>query len=252
MPDISGSVQFMDDRRSKNVMRYLQALHQRRDISEYLKKLKCRTLILVGDQSPFHREAVHISHAMNRRYNALIEVCWISITPRILDISCTVFPSDWISSTLFARVSIIECLFYKVLWALDVFVAGWRMWVISNGGAATIHAGANWALPDRLRVLSTPVAVADIQPQESSQSSMHGSGASVIRRPGPKAEAHQDERIIVTCALGTKLQCKVRTVIRFSLIAFTISYVLRIQVSRRVYHSSSCASLARWAQYMRT
>jgi pimeloyl-ACP methyl ester carboxylesterase len=65
---------FMEDRRSKNVMRYLQALHQRRDISETLKKLKCRTLILVGDQSPFHREAVHISHAMNRRYNALIEV----------------------------------------------------------------------------------------------------------------------------------------------------------------------------------
>lgn len=65
---------YMDDRRSKNVLRYLQALHQRRDLTENLKKMKCRTLILVGEQSPFHREAVHISNAMNRRYNALIEV----------------------------------------------------------------------------------------------------------------------------------------------------------------------------------
>lgn len=68
------SVQSMDDRRSKNVMHYLQAVHQRRDLTESLKKLKCRTLILVGDQSPFHREAVHISDAMNPRYHALIEV----------------------------------------------------------------------------------------------------------------------------------------------------------------------------------
>jgi len=65
---------YMDDRRSKNVLRFLQALHQRRDLTENLKKMKCRTLILVGEQSPFHREAVHISNAMNRRYNALIEV----------------------------------------------------------------------------------------------------------------------------------------------------------------------------------
>lgn len=64
----------MDDRRSKQVMHYLQAIQYRRDLTENLKKLKCRTLILVGDQSPFHREAVHISDAMNRRYNALIEV----------------------------------------------------------------------------------------------------------------------------------------------------------------------------------
>jgi len=56
-------------------MRYMQAIHQRYDLTEHLKNLKCRTLILVGDQSPFHHEALHISDAMNRRYNALIEVC---------------------------------------------------------------------------------------------------------------------------------------------------------------------------------
>jgi len=64
----------MDSRRSENVMRYMQAIHQRYDLTEHLKNLKCRTLILVGDQSPFHHEALHISDAMNRRYNALIEV----------------------------------------------------------------------------------------------------------------------------------------------------------------------------------
>ena len=64
----------MGDRRSQNVMHYLQAIHQRQDLTENLKQLKCRTLILVGDQSPFHHEALHINNAMNRRYNALIEV----------------------------------------------------------------------------------------------------------------------------------------------------------------------------------
>ena len=68
------SEQHMDERRSENVMRYLQAVHQRQDLTEKLKNLRCRTLILVGDQSPFHHEALHISDTMNRRYNALIEV----------------------------------------------------------------------------------------------------------------------------------------------------------------------------------
>ncbi|XP_024385493.1 protein NDL2 [Physcomitrium patens] len=66
--------QNLDDRRCENVMRYLQAIHQRHDLTENLKKLRCRTLILVGEESPFYHEALHISNAMNRRYNALIEV----------------------------------------------------------------------------------------------------------------------------------------------------------------------------------
>ena len=68
-------MQSLDDRQSRNVMRFLQAIHQRQDISESLRKLKCRTLIIVGEQSPFHHEALHINKEMNRRYNALIEVC---------------------------------------------------------------------------------------------------------------------------------------------------------------------------------
>jgi protein NDRG1 len=55
-------------------MRYMQAINQRVDLSERVKKLKCRTLIIVGEHSPFHHEALHLSTQMHKRYNALIEV----------------------------------------------------------------------------------------------------------------------------------------------------------------------------------
>ncbi|KAH8946570.1 hypothetical protein BDL97_12G102400 [Sphagnum fallax] len=62
------------DAQSRNVMQYMQAIHHRVDLSESLKNLKCRTLIIVGEHSPFHHDALHISTQMHRRYNALIEV----------------------------------------------------------------------------------------------------------------------------------------------------------------------------------
>lgn len=68
------NVQHLDDVHSRNVMRYMQAINQRVDLSERVKKLKCRTLIIFGEHSPFHHEALHLSTQMHRRYNALIEV----------------------------------------------------------------------------------------------------------------------------------------------------------------------------------
>jgi protein NDRG1 len=68
------NVQHLDDVPSRNVMRYMQAINQRVDLSERVKKLKCRTLIIVGEHSPFHHEALHLSTQMHKRYNALIEV----------------------------------------------------------------------------------------------------------------------------------------------------------------------------------
>jgi hypothetical protein len=47
---------------------------RRHDLSEGLKKLRCRTLIFVGENSPFHQEALHMNAVMDRRYNALVEV----------------------------------------------------------------------------------------------------------------------------------------------------------------------------------
>ncbi|XP_024363332.1 protein NDL2 [Physcomitrium patens] len=62
------------DHPSRNIMRYMQSIHQRADITENLRKLKCRTLVIVGENSPFHSEALHMSTVMRPRYQALIEV----------------------------------------------------------------------------------------------------------------------------------------------------------------------------------
>lgn len=64
----------LDERQSVNVMRVLQAIHQRTDLTDGLRNLNCRTLIFVGELSPFHQEAVHMSKGMDRRFSALVEV----------------------------------------------------------------------------------------------------------------------------------------------------------------------------------
>ncbi|KAL7167950.1 hypothetical protein ACSBR2_038392 [Camellia fascicularis] len=64
----------LDERQSINVLRFLQAIDGRPDITEGLKRLKCRTLIFVGENSPFHSEALHMMAKLNRRYSALVEV----------------------------------------------------------------------------------------------------------------------------------------------------------------------------------
>ncbi|KAF5810613.1 putative alpha/Beta hydrolase [Helianthus annuus] len=49
-------------------------IHRRPDITQELEKLKCRTLIFVGDNSLFHSEALHMSEKLDRRFSALVEV----------------------------------------------------------------------------------------------------------------------------------------------------------------------------------
>ncbi|KAF5748497.1 pollen-specific protein SF21 isoform X1 [Tripterygium wilfordii] len=64
----------LDERKSMNVLHFLQAINRRPDISNGLKSLRCRTLIFVGDSSPFHSEALHMTSKLDRRYCALVEV----------------------------------------------------------------------------------------------------------------------------------------------------------------------------------
>ncbi|XP_010262203.1 PREDICTED: pollen-specific protein SF21-like [Nelumbo nucifera] len=64
----------LGQKQSTNVLRFLQAINGRRDITEGLKKLQCRTLIFVGENSPFHSEALHMTAKLDRRYSALVEV----------------------------------------------------------------------------------------------------------------------------------------------------------------------------------
>ncbi|KAM7259252.1 hypothetical protein ACFE04_014993 [Oxalis oulophora] len=66
--------QLLDERQSINVLRFLEALNRRPDITNGLKSLRCRTLIFVGDSSPFHSESLHMTSKLDRRYSALVEV----------------------------------------------------------------------------------------------------------------------------------------------------------------------------------
>ncbi|XP_058223576.1 protein NDL2-like isoform X1 [Rhododendron vialii] len=64
----------LDERLSLNVSRFLQAINGREDITEGLKKLKCRSLVFVGEYSPFHADALHMTSNLEERYTALVEV----------------------------------------------------------------------------------------------------------------------------------------------------------------------------------
>ncbi|KAE8669076.1 Pollen-specific protein SF21 [Hibiscus syriacus] len=71
----------LDERQSINVCRFLEAMNGRPDLSEGLRKLHCRSLIFVGENSPFHSEALHMTSKLDRRYSALVEVCYNIIQP---------------------------------------------------------------------------------------------------------------------------------------------------------------------------
>ncbi|RLN13273.1 pollen-specific protein SF21-like [Panicum miliaceum] len=65
---------FLDQRQGINVWRFIQTINERKDLTENLKQLQCRTLIFVGENSQFHAEAVHMTAKLDSRYSALVEV----------------------------------------------------------------------------------------------------------------------------------------------------------------------------------
>ncbi|CAL5435752.1 unnamed protein product [Camellia sinensis] len=93
-----GYYPLLDERQSPNVLRFLEAINERPDITEGLKKLQCRSLIFVGENSSFHAEALHMTSKLDRRYSALVEVCsgvWVDgdgrATPSHVD-TCGILP----------------------------------------------------------------------------------------------------------------------------------------------------------------
>ncbi|XP_010541052.1 PREDICTED: pollen-specific protein SF21 isoform X3 [Tarenaya hassleriana] len=64
----------LDERHNTNLMWFLEAINRRRNLTDGLRNLKCRALIFVGDQSPFHSEALQMMSVLDRRYTALVEV----------------------------------------------------------------------------------------------------------------------------------------------------------------------------------
>ncbi|KAL3750234.1 hypothetical protein ACJRO7_011255 [Eucalyptus globulus] len=61
----------LDERYSLNVMRFLEAMNRRHDLTDNLKNLHCKTLIFVGESSPFHAESMYMSAKMDRKVCAL-------------------------------------------------------------------------------------------------------------------------------------------------------------------------------------
>ncbi|KAF3326564.1 protein NDL2-like [Carex rostrata] len=101
----------LQERYGTNVWQFLQSMNGRRDLTESLKKLECRTLIFVGGNSPFHAESIHMTSKLDPRYSALVEVqaCGSLVTeeqPHAMVIPLEYFlmgyglyrPSQWSSS----------------------------------------------------------------------------------------------------------------------------------------------------------
>ncbi|CAL9756096.1 unnamed protein product [Musa acuminata subsp. burmannicoides] len=71
---VQGCRNLLDERQAMNVWRFLQSINRRHDITEDLQQLQCRTLVFVGENSPFHVDALHMASKLDRRYSALVEV----------------------------------------------------------------------------------------------------------------------------------------------------------------------------------
>ncbi|KAL0346671.1 UNVERIFIED_CONTAM: protein NDL1 [Sesamum calycinum] len=56
------------------LFRNFMLMNRRPDITNGLKTLKRRTLIFVGDNSPFHSESLHMIAKLDKKYSALVEV----------------------------------------------------------------------------------------------------------------------------------------------------------------------------------
>ncbi|KAH7571931.1 hypothetical protein ACOSP7_014836 [Xanthoceras sorbifolium] len=71
---IQACLRLLDQRQSLNVMRFIQAINERYDLTEGLKKLQCKTLIFVGESSPFRLESLYMNATMGKKSCALVEV----------------------------------------------------------------------------------------------------------------------------------------------------------------------------------
>ncbi|PKU77592.1 Pollen-specific protein SF21 [Dendrobium catenatum] len=64
----------LKEKRSTNVLRFFRSINGRYDITAKLNQLRCRTLIFVGENSPYHSESLHMISKLDHRCSALVEV----------------------------------------------------------------------------------------------------------------------------------------------------------------------------------
>ncbi|KAH0450421.1 hypothetical protein IEQ34_021113 [Dendrobium chrysotoxum] len=71
---VQACICLLKEKRSTNVLRFFQSINGRYDITAKLKQLRCRTLIFVGENSPYHSESLHMISKLDHRCSALVEV----------------------------------------------------------------------------------------------------------------------------------------------------------------------------------
>lgn len=193
-------MQLLDDRQSVNIWRFLESINEyvlssfhlaiteewimksrhllcfnrRPDLTEALKKLQCRTLIFVGENSPFHSDAVYMATKMNRKFSALVEVLHLY---KLFSLTMSV------SYTSLVRMKDDLCCNWFVF-------AGSGMWISCDWRATSCNAPTVGVLPCGLRFVQAKPA--KLQPQESAQSIMHIPRTAFAWEHGCEAEAHQN------------------------------------------------------------
>eukprot|EP00245_Coleochaete_scutata_P018070 TRINITY_DN921_c0_g2_i1.p1 TRINITY_DN921_c0_g2~~TRINITY_DN921_c0_g2_i1.p1 ORF type:complete len:314 (-),score=28.38 TRINITY_DN921_c0_g2_i1:1082-2023(-) len=64
----------LEERQPLNVMRYIQAMQDRRDLTEYLEDLQCHVLMLVGEKSSLYDDTLHMNCYLDKRRTGWVEV----------------------------------------------------------------------------------------------------------------------------------------------------------------------------------
>ncbi|XP_028551587.1 protein NDL1 isoform X1 [Dendrobium catenatum] len=71
---VQACICLLKEKRSTNVLRFFRSINGRYDITAKLNQLRCRTLIFVGENSPYHSESLHMISKLDHRCSALVEV----------------------------------------------------------------------------------------------------------------------------------------------------------------------------------
>lgn len=148
------------------------ASRRRSDISEGLRKLQCRSLIFVGDMSPFHADALHMTSKLDRRLSALVEVC--KIVPSNVN--------RWRDS-LSAEMSL-------NLIGVVCGTTGSSMWVNGDRGAASCYVNTNGVLSHGIWLVQA--SEAKCQPKKSLESNLDFSRALFTREYGFETETNKN------------------------------------------------------------
>nr|GMD86301.1 pollen-specific protein SF21-like [Ipomoea batatas] len=184
---VSPLFQLLDERQSINVSRFLQAIDRRPDITEGLKTLQCRTLIFVGDSSPFHSEALHMTAKLDRRYSALVEVYALSYIFTFCNFYA-IFNQLAVVYEINCCIYIPALLFIKHLGSF--YDTGTSLRINGDRGATARNVDPVRVFPNG--VWTIPAKPIHGEPSEPSQPILHRARASLPRKHGTETKTDKD------------------------------------------------------------